>query len=263
MRWVRLAAVAGLAALLVSCGSNDSNTPAASGGTGGGTQQLSGTITVLAAASLTESFKAMGKQFEAAHPGTTVKFSFGASSTLAQQITSGAPADVFASASTSNMDMVVKAGDASDPANFAKNVAEIAVPADNPAGVAAVADLAKPGVKVALCEPQVPCGKLAAAVLKNANVTVKPVTLGADVKSVLTDVRNGEVDAGVVYVTDVNTAGDKVKGIEIPANLNASTEYPIAVLKGSKNSTLALAWLDYVMGGEGQAALNKVGFAAP
>ena len=176
-----------------------------------------GTITVFAAASLTGTFTQLGKQFEAAHPGDTVKFSFGPSSGLATQITSGAPADVFASAAPANMDTVVKAGDASNPQNFAKNIMEVAVPPSNPANVASVNDLAKSSVKVALCQPQVPCGVVAAEVFKNAGITVKPVTLQPDVKSVLTQVELGSVDAGMVYVTDVMAAGTKVKGVTIPA----------------------------------------------
>jgi molybdate transport system substrate-binding protein len=264
MRWFRVAAVAGLGALLVGCGSNDSASPPAGGGASSASSTtLSGTITVLAAASLTESFTELGKQFEAAHPGVTVKFSYGASSTLATQIVNGAPADVFASASTSNMDQVVKAGEASDPATFAKNVLEIAVPPDNPAKIATLADLAKPGVKVAVCEPQVPCGKVAAKVFENAKVTVKPVTLGQDVKAVLTAVRTGEVDAGLVYLTDVKSAGTAVTGVEIPTGQNASTDYPIAVTKASKNTAVAQAFVDYVKSADGQALLGKAGFASP
>lgn len=262
MRWVRLVSVAALGALVVSCGSSNGAGDQPAGG-GAGTPALSGTITVLAAASLTESFNDLGKQFEAAHPGVMVKFSYGASSTLAQQIVNGVPADVFASASTSTMDQVVQAGEASGPANFAKNVAEIAVPPDNPAHITSVADLARSGVKLALCQPQVPCGKLAAAVFKNANVTAKPVTLGQDVKSVLTLVRTGEVDAGMVYVTDVRSAGAAVKGIEIPPAQNAATAYPIAVTKASRNAATAQAFVDYVRSAAGEALLSKAGFASP
>ena len=151
---------------------------------------------MFAAASLTGTFTQLGKQFEAAHPGDKVTFSFGPSSGLAEQITNGAPADVFASAATANMDQVVKAGDASNPQNFAKNIMEVAVPPSNPANVKSVDNLAKSSVKVALCQPQVPCGVVAAEVFKNAGITVKPVTLEADVKSVLTQVELGDVDAG-------------------------------------------------------------------
>jgi molybdate transport system substrate-binding protein len=222
-----------------------------------------GTITVFAASSLKETFTQLGKQFETAHPGDTVKFSFGASSTLATQITSGAPADVFASAAPKNMQTVVSAGDASNPQDFAKNTAEIAVPPSNPAKVTSVNDLAKSSVKVALCEPKVPCGVVAAEVFKNAAITVKPVTLQPDVKSVLTQVELGNVDAGVVYVTDVKAAGTKVTGVPISASDNASTTYPIATISNSKSQSIAQAFVAYVMSPPGQAVLSAAGFQGP
>jgi molybdate transport system substrate-binding protein len=222
-----------------------------------------GTITVFAAASLMGTFTELGKQFEAAHPGDTVKFSFGGSSTLATQITSGAPADVFASAAPANMDTVVNAGDASSPQDFAKNTAEIAVPPSNPANVSSVNDLAKSSVKVALCQPNVPCGVVAAEVFKNAGITVKPVTLQPDVKSVLTQVELGNGDAGMVYVTDVMAAGSKVKGVVIPANLNASTLYPIATITSSKEMSIAQAFVAYVLSPAGQQVLAAAGFQKP
>jgi molybdate transport system substrate-binding protein len=218
---------------------------------------------VFAAASLTGSFTKLGQQFEAAHPGDTVKFSFGPSSGLATEITTGAPADVFASASPKNMDTVVAAGDASNPQDFAKNTAEIAVPPGNPAKVASVTDLAKPSVKVALCQPQVPCGVVAAAVFKNAGITVKPVTLEPDVKSTLTQVELGNVDAGVVYVTDVLAAGAKVTGITIPANDNASTLYPITSISNSKHLSVAQQFVAYVLSSAGQQVLAAAGFEKP
>lgn len=222
-----------------------------------------GTITVFAAASLQGSFTKIGQQFDAAHPGDTVKFSFGPSSGLATEITTGAPADVFASASPKNIDIVVAAGDASNPQDFAKNTAEIAVPPSNPAHVASVTDLAKSSVKVALCQPQVPCGVLAAKVFKNAGITVKPVTLEPDVKSTLTQVELGNVDAGVVYVTDVMAAGAKVKGIAIPANDNASTLYPIAAISKSNNLSVAQQFVAYVLSPAGQQVLAAAGFEKP
>jgi molybdate transport system substrate-binding protein len=208
-------------------------------------------------------FTQLGKQFEAAHKGDTVKFSFGPSSGLATQITSGAPADVFASAASANMDTVVSAGDASNPQNFAQNTMEVATPPNNPAKVTSVNDLAKKSVKVALCQPQVPCGVVAAQVFKNAKLTVKPVTLQPDVKSVLTQVELGNVDAGVVYVTDVQAAGSKVKGVTIPANVNATTTYPIAALTHSKEQAIAQAFVAYVLSPPGEQVLKAAGFAAP
>jgi molybdate transport system substrate-binding protein len=137
------------------------------------------------------------------------------------------------------------------------------VPPAPPTNVTQVTDLAKSGVKVALCQPQVPCGKVAQEVFKKANVTVKPVTQGADVKAVLTTVQLGEVDAGMVYQTDVQAAGTKVKGIVIPADQNASTSYPIASLTKAPNSAGAAAFVDYVLSADGEKVLSQAGFAAP
>jgi molybdate transport system substrate-binding protein len=218
---------------------------------------------VFAAASLTEAFTQLGKQFEAAHPGDKVTFSFGPSSGLATQIISGAPADVFASASAKNMQEVVTAGDASAPTDFVKNVMEVAVPPANPAHVKSVNDLAKSSVKVALCQPQVPCGVVAAEVFKNAGITVKPVTLEVDVKSVLTKVELGDVDAGMVYVTDVMGAGSKVMGVPIPASVNASTTYPIATVSKSSHQSIAQAFVAYVLSPAGQQVLTADGFQKP
>ncbi|AEH08925.1 MULTISPECIES: molybdate ABC transporter substrate-binding protein [Protofrankia] len=253
-----------LCALLVGCGSDTDNTgPMTPSGAATATPSVTGTVTVFAAASLTESFTELGKQFEAAHPGVTVKFNFAASSALATQINQGAPADVFASASTTNMTTVVDAGNAADPKTFAQNKMAIVTPPDNPANIASVADLARPGVKVALCQVQVPCGAVAAKVFSNAGVTVTPKTYGADVKGVLTTVELGEVDGGVVYVTDAQAAGAKVKGIEIPKEQNASTSYPIAVLTKAPNSSAGQAFTEFVLSSTGQEVLAKAGFASP
>jgi molybdate transport system substrate-binding protein len=252
------------------CGSSKktsaSSTPgstAAGGSASASASAVSGTVTVLAGASLKEAFTTLAAQFRTAHPGTTVKLSFWASSALAQQIISGAPVDVFASASPKNMKQVAAAGGASTSTNFVSNVMEIAVPPANPGRVTGVADLARPGVKVALCQPQVPCGATAAKVFTNAKVTVKPVTLEVDVKSALTKVETGEVDAGVVYVTDVRAAGTKVKGIPIPAGVNASTEYPIAALSKAPNAAGAQAFVAYVLSPAGEQVLTADGFQKP
>ncbi|HEY8721084.1 molybdate ABC transporter substrate-binding protein [Pengzhenrongella sp.] len=261
-----LAAVAAASILLAGCAASPGDadpkaTPAA--GSSATTSDVSGEINVFAAASLTESFKELGTKFEQANPGATITFNFGPSSGLATQITEGAPADVFASASGTTMDTVVAAKAAQAPTPFAANLLEIAVPPDNPAKVTALADLAKPAVKVALCQPDVPCGKVAGTVLKNARLTVKPVTLEADVKATLTKVELGEVDAGLVYVTDVQAAGDKVKGIEIPADANTSTSYPIASLTAAKNPALAKAFVDFVLSADGAKVLTAAGFEKP
>jgi molybdate transport system substrate-binding protein len=251
--------------LLAGCGS--SGTTGTSSATPSqrvsSTPARSGTINVFAAASLKEAFTRLGQQFEAAHPGTTVVFNFGPSSGLATQITAGAPADVFASASPKNMGQVVKAAAATSPRDFAGNVMEIAVPPGNPAHVIRLSDLARSAVKVALCQKAVPCGVTATKVFTNAKLTVVPVTQEVDVKAVLTKVTLGEVDAGVVYVTDVRAAGAKVKGIVIPADVNASTTYPIATLTKAPNKATAQAFTDYVLSADGARVLTSDGFAKP
>jgi molybdate transport system substrate-binding protein len=255
LRMGRALAVAATSVLalssLAACGSDDDS----------GNKLV--TLHVFAAASLTESFTALGKQFEKDHPDTSVEFNFGPSSGLSEQISQGAPSDVFASASPSNMDTLVSSGDAKNPVDFAKNSMEIAVPPDNPAKVTTVDDLAKPAVKVALCQAEVPCGTVAAAVFANAKITVKPVTEEVDVKSVLTKVGLGEVDAGVVYVTDVRAAGGKVKGVEISPDVNASTSYPIAALEASKHQKEAGEFVDLVLSDDGAEVLEEAGFQGP
>src|SRR5262249_13773174 len=158
---------------------------------------------------------------------------------------------------------VVSAGDASNPQDFAKNTAEVAVPPSNPANVTSVDDLAKSSVKTALCQPQVPCRVEAAQQFKNAGGTVTRVTLQPDVNAVLTHVELGNGEAGVVYATDVMAAGSKVKGVTIPANVNASTMYPIAAISGSKEMSVAQAFVAYVLSPAGQSVLSAAGFEKP
>ncbi len=242
-------------AALAGCGGSESPT--------GDAASPTTTITVFAAASLTDTFTTLGRQFEAEHSDTKIVFSFGASSTLATQLDHGAPADVFASASTKTMDDVVKAGRADEPKVFARNYLTIAVPAGNPGAVTTLADLATPGVKVALCQPAVPCGVLADKVLANARLDVRPVTREADVRATLTKVRLGEVDAGLVYTTDVKAAGATVEDIAIPEGVNASTDYPIAALNASAHRDQADAFAEYVLSQAGTTVLSRAGFATP
>jgi len=269
---IRSIALLALALTLAGCASTGTPSSASSASRAGtsasataapSTPALSGAITVFAAASLTDVLTTLAHQFEAAHPGTTITLSFGSSSTLATQITQAAPADVFASASTATMQTVVDAGAATGSVTFARNVLAIAVPPDNPGRVAALADLASSDVTVALCQPEVPCGVSAAAVLAKAGVTVRPVTLEADVKATLTKVELDEVDAGLVYATDVRAAGAKVRGIEIPAEVNSATSYPIAALTASKEPALATAFVDYVLSADGASVLTAAGFLEP
>jgi molybdate transport system substrate-binding protein len=257
VKWLA-ATVAAMTVAVTACSS--------SGGSSGDSRtgsSLSGSITVFAASSLTEAFTTLGDQFKKAHPGTDFTFSFDSSSTLASNITQGQNADVFASASTSNMDTVVQAGDAEKPTNFVSNTMEIATPPGNPANIKTVADLAHPGVKLAVCDPAVPCGATAQQVFDNAKVTVKPTANEPDVKSTLAVVETKEVDAGMVYVTDVKAAGSKVTGVEIASSVNATTIYPIAVLKKAGNHDLAQAWVDYVLSAAGQKVLLADGFSKP
>jgi molybdate transport system substrate-binding protein len=226
-------------------------------------EPVSGTVNVFAAASLKEASTKLGQRFEASHPGVNVVFNFGPSSGLATKITQGAPADVFASAGAKNMAQVVAAGLAASPKKFASNVMEIAVPARNPAGIKGLPDLARPGVKVAFCQSAVPGGTAAARVFTNARLMLTPVTQEADVKAVLAKVALGEVDAGVVYVTDVRAAGERVKGIRIPTGVNASTKYPIATLTTAPNKAGGKAFTDYVLSADGAAVLAAAGFAKP
>jgi molybdate transport system substrate-binding protein len=253
----------GSAVALAACGSTSTPPASTAAGATSSGAAITGTVNVFVAASLQEAFTTLKKQFEAAHPGVTITPNFGASSALATGITQGQPADVFASASQTNMDTVVKAGGAASSTPFATNVGEIAVPAANPAGIGSVNDLAKTGVKVAVCQVQVPCGGIATKVFANAKITVTPVSQEADVKAVLTKVSLGEVDAGIVYVTDVKAAGAKVKGVEIPADVNASTTYPIAALTKAANPTGAKAFVHYVLSADGMAVLKAGGFASP
>ena len=220
-------------------------------------------ITVFAAASLRETFATLVERFEASHPGTEVTLNFGASSTLATQITEGAPADVFASASPRNMKDVVATGHATDPKIFARNVLTIAVPAGNPGQVKAPSDLARPGIKVALCQLAVPCGVLADAMIAKAGLAVTPVTREADVKAVLTKVSLGEVDAGLVYVSDARAAAGKVESVPLPADINQSTDYLIAPLVTSRDADLSRAFAAYVASAEAAGVLTEAGFVRP
>ncbi|WP_084370345.1 molybdate ABC transporter substrate-binding protein [Microbispora sp. ATCC PTA-5024] len=259
----RVAAVAAAVVLVAGCGSTgsgDAAAPAASG-----SAASAGTpLTVFAAASLTETFTTLGTTFEAAHPGTKVTFNFGSSATLAQQITQGAPADVFAAASPATMKSVTDAGlAAGTPATFVRNRLEIAVPPGNPAKVDELRDLADPKVKVALCAAQVPCGAAAVKALDAAGLKVTPVTLEQDVKATLTKVELGEVDAALVYRTDVLAAGGKVKGIDFPEAAEAINDYPVAALSKAAQPELARQFVDLVLSPQGRDVLTAAGFESP
>lgn len=236
---------------------------------GGGTSAptggaVRGTVTVFAAASLTGTFRQIAAAVESAHPGLTVRFSFGASSDLAQQIVQGAPADVFAAADQTTMAQVTRAGAAAgQPAVFTRNELEIAVPKGNPAHVTGLADFANPKLRTALCARQVPCGAAAIRVFAAAGITPRPSTLEADVKATLTKVELGEVDAALVYRTDVRSAAGRVDGIDFPQAARAVNTYPIVVCRSAPNPAGAKAFLDAVLSPAGQAVLRGAGFQSP
>lgn len=223
-----------------------------------------GSILVFAAASLTDAFSGLEAGFEESEPDADVELSFAGSSSLREQILAGAPADVFASANTANMDAVVDAGDVDgDPQVFATNELIIAVPAGNGAGVTGLGDLADPDLLVGLCAEAVPCGDFAREALGRAGVAPSLDTNEPDVRSLLTKIGAGELDAGIVYVTDVSVDGDAVEGIEIAAAHNVVARYPIAALRTGTNAAGAEAFIRYVLSPDGQAVLGSFGFSTP
>jgi molybdate transport system substrate-binding protein len=265
------AALAAALMLATACGgpgpagSDDTGSAGGSGSTAGGRQQkLSGDVVVFAASSLTEAFGRLGREFEAAHPGVTMTFSFAGSSELGPQITAGAPADVFAAASPTTMADVVRAGaTAGQPVLFARNRLEIAVPPDNPGHVTGLDDFARPELKIAVCAPQVPCGEAAQEVFRLGQVRADPDTFEQEVKGVVTKVELGEVDAGMVYRTDVRAAGDEVTGINFPEASQAINDYQIATIADAPNPAAAKAWMRYVLSPHGQKTLAHAGFQIP
>jgi molybdate transport system substrate-binding protein len=240
---------AALLAGLTGCASTPTPTPEP-------TDELTGTVTVFAAASLTESFQDLADDFQKEHPGVSIQFSFGGSSGLAQQIIEGAPADLFAAASPATMKLVTGAGIATAPVTFTTNSLEIAVPVGNPGGVTGPQDFANAKLDIALCAVEVPCGAAADKYLTGKGITASVDTYEQDVKAVLTKVELGEVDAGLVYVTDVKAAGDGVEGIAVDS---AAVDYPITALT---DNPAGLAFVDYILSAKGQAILTAAGFGA-
>ena len=233
----------------------------ACGGNGDGSRE---TLTVFAAASLTQTFEELEKQYEDDHPDVDVKLSFAGSSDLVAQITEGAAADVFASADTRNMDELVDADlAAGEPAEFAANTLVIAVPPGNPAGVKTLSDLADADLQLVVCAPEVPCGNAAWTVAEDAGLTLEPVSEEQSVSDVLAKVEAGEADAGLVYVTDVKGAGDKVEGIEFPEAASVVNHYPLVAVEGSDHADLAQEWIDLVLGATGQQVFADAGFGPP
>jgi len=262
--WSRslLAVLAGTLVLAAACGGDDdkSDTSGNAGATETTASGVDGSITVFAAASLTDAFGDIKEAFEKENPGAEVTFNFAGSSALKEQILQGAPADVFASANQSNMDPVKDAGKASDDKVFVTNKLEIGVPKGNPGKVTGLDAFGIDNLRIGLCAEDVPCGEFGREALENAGVTPKPDTEEADVRALLTKVQSGDLDAGLVYTTDVLAGGDQVEGIEIPADQNVIAKYPIAALSGSKESATADAFVAFVLSPDGQKLLEKRGF---
>ncbi|WP_031515768.1 molybdate ABC transporter substrate-binding protein [Streptomyces sp. NRRL F-5123] len=266
-------AVGGAALLLAltACSSSDSSDssssapdPSAPSSAASASSKVSGTVTVFAAASLKETFTELGKDFEAAYPGAKVTFNFGGSDTLAASITSGAPADVFAAASPTTMKTVTDAGDGKGtPSTFVRNQLEIATLPGNPQHIAGLADLTRSGLKVALCARTVPCGSAVQKALTASGLELTPVSYEQDVKSALTKVELKEVDASVVYRTDVRAAGGKVDGVQFPESADAVNDYPIVELAHAPNTAGAQAFIALVKSAEGQRVLTEAGFLNP
>jgi molybdate transport system substrate-binding protein len=264
LRLLRLLAVVSVPPLVfVACGDDDDDAASSTTEAPADEPALEGDITVFAAASLTDAFTELGTTFESENQDVSVELNFGASSALREQILAGAPADVFASANTSNMDQVVEGGAATDPENFVTNQLQIAVPAGNDAGVTGLDDFANPDLLIGLCAEEVPCGEFGREALANAGVTPSIDTNEPDVRSLLTKVEAGDLDAGIVYITDVLAAGDTVEGIDIPADENVVATYPIATLSDDPNAEVADAFVEFVLSDEGQEILDSYGFDAP
>lgn len=266
-RWPWFATLATLAALAATACADADAEPAAPVG-------LQGTVTVFAASSLTESFKAIGEAFEAQNPKVTVTFNFAASSALATQINEGAPASVFASADIATMKGLADKGRVGEAKTFARNT-PVVVTAKGATAVQSFADLARPGLKLVLAGKDVPIGRYARDILTNASaangiapdfstkVLANLKSEEANVRAVLTKVQLGEADAGVVYATDVGAASGDVRQVEIPPAFNVVAEYPIAVVNATKPPALAAAFVAFVRGEKGQAALAAAGFKKP
>ncbi|MFS3130392.1 molybdate ABC transporter substrate-binding protein [Nocardioides sp. Bht2] len=233
---------------LTACGSDDDS---------------STTLEVYAAASLRGSFEKIATAFEAEHKDVEVKFNFAGSSELVSQLTQGADADVLATADEKTMGQATDAELLSAPAQiFAGNTLRIVVPAGNPKKISNLADLSK-GVDLVICAPQVPCGAASVQVAEAAGITLQPVSEELNVTEVLSKVTNGQADAGLVYLTDVISAGDAVEGIEFPESQDVINRYPIGRLEESDEDDLADAFVAFVASSAGQQILADAGFQAP
>lgn len=223
---------------------------------------LTGSLTVFAAASLTEAFNDAKTTLQTAHPGLSITYSFAGSQALATQVKNGAPADVIATADMKTMQTLVTAGLVDTPTTFARNKLEIVVAPGNPKHVKGLSDFARTDLKVILEDPSVPAGKYGRQALLAQGVTANPVSLPLDVKSELLAVEQGNADVGIVYVTDVSAAGSLVTGVPIPDSQNVTATYPIAVVKAAANTAAAQAFVTEMVSGTGQQALLARGFLA-
>lgn len=222
-----------------------------------------GTLTIAAATSLTDVFERLSGQFRDEHPDIELNIGYGSSSGAARAIVEGAPIDVFASADEKQMQVVTDAGLAPDPVVFTANVLSIAVPKGNPAGVTGLADFARGDLELAVCAPEVPCGAAAERLFELAGVTAAPDTYEEDVRAALNKVELGEVDAALVYATDVRSLPQWVEGIDVPEAGQVVNRYPIAVLSGARNREAAQAFVDLVFSEDGRRALADHGFRTP
>lgn len=222
-------------------------------------------LVVSAAASLADSFASMESAFEQANPGVDVVINLAGSSALREQIIEGAPVDIFAPASLSDMDEVVAAGEnIGEPRVFASNLLQIAVPSGNPSGVVGLGDFANEDLLIGLCANGVPCGDLAREVLAKAAVVPSIDTSESDVRSLLTKIESGELDAGIVYATDVvSSSPGAVEGIDIPEDVNVTATYPIGIMANGADHGSAAAFIELVLSDEGQAIMAEFGFSSP
>jgi molybdate transport system substrate-binding protein len=220
-------------------------------------------LLVSAAASLADVFAGIGSAFEEANPGVRVQLNLGSSAALRQQVLEGAPVDVFATADTFNMDQVVEQSEvATEPEIFARNLMEIAVPAGNPALITGLDDFSDEDLLIGLCVETAPCGVFAREVLENAGVVASIDSNEPDVRALLTKIGGGDLDAGIVYVTDILSSSE-VEGLEIPPDVNVSTDYPIAVLADGPNTATAGLFVEFVLSEQGRAILDGYGFSSP
>lgn len=264
----RLAAASGslvLIASLAACdsgGNGGSATSDGGGSDGGGAKEQ--TLTVFAAASLTDVYGKINTEFVKEHPGVTVQMTNGGSNDLVTQISQGAPADVLATADTTTMDTAVQQSlVAGEPTTFATNTLTIAVQPGNPRGITSLQDLANPDLTVVRCAAEVPCGGVTDQILADTGVTLTPASEENSVTDVLGKVTAGEADAGLVYTTDVTRSGGKAEAVTIPEAAAHATTYPIAVTQESADAELAREYVDFVLSETGQAALKDAGFGAP